>query len=171
MWCLNVFSALSSFIPLEEAPERYYAEADDSRTHNLTQSNLTGPGRMTLPPFIFYDDQLQTLTQIVHCGPNVCGFPTIVHGGFLAILLDEAIGRIAARTLPGRTGVTAYLNIDYRAPTYANQILAITARVEKLEGTKVFVTATVSPANNPSEILVSAKSLFVEPKKFSVKPI
>ncbi|MUL40818.1 PaaI family thioesterase [Streptomonospora sp. PA3] len=69
------------------------------------------------------------------------GPPGLVHGGWLAALLDQALG--AAAGAEGKPGLTANLDVDYRRPTPLNAPLEITSRVTGTERRKVFVSGEI----------------------------
>lgn len=48
------------------------------------------------------------------------GYPGIVHGGIIASMLDETMGRVFMETDPTRFMVTAELKIRYRLPVSVN---------------------------------------------------
>ncbi|KAL4916222.1 HotDog domain-containing protein [Aspergillus aurantiobrunneus] len=138
------------------------------RSRSLTAGTLSNSGGIVVPPVLFNNKQTNTMTSIFYLGPNVSGHPGIVHGGFLATLLDEGMGRCAFPVLPNKVGVTANLNIDYRRPAMANSYFVLRAQVVKSEGRKAWVEArieTLPEEGQEPEVLVEAKSLFVEPKQ------
>jgi acyl-coenzyme A thioesterase PaaI-like protein/predicted protein tyrosine phosphatase len=69
------------------------------------------------------------------------GPPTLVHGGALATILDEAMTTAAFEA--NRFGLTANLNVDYRAPVPLETIVTVTARVDRIEGKKTFLVSKV----------------------------
>ncbi|MEV2274879.1 PaaI family thioesterase [Nocardiopsis sp. NPDC049922] len=69
------------------------------------------------------------------------GPPGLVHGGWIAALLDQAVGSAAA--LAGMPGLTARLEVDYRRPTPLFTPLEITSRVTGAERRKVFVAGEI----------------------------
>ncbi|WP_159941137.1 MULTISPECIES: PaaI family thioesterase [unclassified Nocardiopsis] len=92
-----------------------------------------------------------TLTT-VYQGP-----PGLVHGGWIAALLDQAVGTVSAlETMPG---LTARLEVDYRRPTPLFTPLEVTARVDRVEGRKVFVSGRIRAHG---EITAEATALMVQ---------
>ncbi|GAA1984985.1 hypothetical protein GCM10009799_07990 [Nocardiopsis rhodophaea] len=69
------------------------------------------------------------------------GPPGLVHGGWIAAMLDQALGSASAAA--GMPGLTANLDVNYRNPTPLNVPLEITARVTGTERRKVFVAAEI----------------------------
>ena len=70
------------------------------------------------------------------------GGPGLAHGGVLSLLLDHAMGQ--AVYVAGHSAMTVSLEVRYRAPTPLALPLAVAARVERIEGRRVFVTGQIS---------------------------
>lgn len=146
------------------------------RQHSLTAGTLAGPGRLVVPPLAFCDDKQGKLVSLAFLGENLCGHVGIVHGGMLATLMDESMGRCGLAALPNRMGYTANLNVDYRKPVKAGSYVVVRAEVVKIEGRKVWVKGRieglgVGDGKNEKEggdVLVEAEALFVEPKNAKV---
>lgn len=64
--------------------------------NSLTGGALRGPGKLTLPPLVRARKDESEAIGIVHLGTALCGHEGIVHGGMLATLLDESLGRIVS---------------------------------------------------------------------------
>ncbi|MFD6097755.1 PaaI family thioesterase [Nocardiopsis flavescens] len=84
------------------------------------------------------------------------GPPGLVHGGWIAALLDQAVG--TASSLATSPGLTARLEIDYRSPTPLFNPLEITAEVERTERRKVYVNGRIRVNG---EITAQARALMV----------
>lgn len=69
------------------------------------------------------------------------GPPGLVHGGWIAAMLDQALG--SASSAAGMVGLTANLDVSYRNPTPLNVPLEITARVTGAERRKVYVSGEI----------------------------
>lgn len=106
--------------------------------------------------------------NIVYLGSGIDGWLGIVHGGALATLMDESLGRVAALTFPARTGVTANLNVNYRAPVDANDFYVVHTQLDPERSTerKAFVEGQLRGLTG--KVYVEAEALFVVPKKFSL---
>ncbi|KAF9890260.1 hypothetical protein FE257_006173 [Aspergillus nanangensis] len=138
------------------------------RARNLTAGTLAGPERIVVPPYIFSEDGGKSLVSIMYLGPSVCGHPGIVHGGLLATLLDEGMGRCCFPALPNQVGVTANLNVDYRRPAIAEKYVVMRCETVKVEGRKAWVEGRIETLPDEGKepvVLVEAKALFVEPKQ------
>lgn len=142
------------------------------RKHNLTGGALMGPGKMVIPPFSWTEKNGKSFVQICHVGTDLCGHMGIIHGGFLATLLDEGLARCCFPVLPFNVGVTAKLEINYKAPAMADQYLVLRATTVKVEGRKAWVEGHIEtlPAEEGQEptVLATASALYVSPKQASV---
>ena len=130
---------------------------DDGRIENLSQA---GGGRLNpqAPRLVFVDlapDEVVatcTLTA-AHGGP-----PGKAHGGIVAGLLDEALG--VAAMVAGGAGLTAGLDVRYRAATPYGVPLTITARLTGREGRKGFATGEIRAGDT---VTAEATAVFVRP--------
>ncbi|KAJ6259484.1 hypothetical protein Dda_5121 [Drechslerella dactyloides] len=144
------------------------------RVHTLTGGVLTGVDRITVPPLVFLDAEEKKLYSIMHVGDSLCGHPGIVHGGLLATILDETLAHCSFLALPNKVGMTANLNVNYRAPCKAGQFIVIKAETTKVEGRKAWVSARLESLPEPGatgdgKVLVEATALMIEPRV--IKPL
>ncbi|BGP43018.1 hypothetical protein JCM10449v2_007033 [Rhodotorula kratochvilovae] len=130
--------------------------------HSLSGYALRGPGKFAVPPLVFTTTDKKESVLVVHVGGGLCGHEGVVHGGLLATVMDEAMGRTALLNLPTNIGVTATLTMKYKKPTFANQYLVIRTTLTERKGRKAWVQGRIE--NTEGETLVEAESLFVEPK-------
>lgn len=141
------------------------------RSHTLTAGLLLGPGRVVVPPFVFAEDGGKSLVSVSYLGEDLCGHPGIVHGGLLATMLDEGLARCCFPALPHKVGMTANLNINYRAPALAGSYVALRATTTKVEGRKAWVEGRIETLVAEGEtpvILADATALFISPKQAAV---
>ncbi|MDG1839748.1 MAG: PaaI family thioesterase [Dehalococcoidia bacterium] len=87
------------------------------------------------------------------------GFPSIVHGGVLASLIDEAMAW-ALWSQIGVLGVTAKLEIKYRSRVTTDDALLISATVSKRTGRRINVHAEIRSAKK--ELLVESDALYLK---------
>jgi acyl-coenzyme A thioesterase PaaI-like protein len=141
------------------------------RERNLTAGTLAGPGKIVVPPYVFSERAGKSMISLMYLGGDVCGHQGIIHGGLLATLLDEGLARCCFPALPNKVGVTANLNIDYRAPAMADQYVALRAETVKVEGRKAWVEGRIETLPTDGKdpvVLVEAKALFIEPRQAAV---
>lgn len=143
------------------------------RAHNLTAGTLMGADRVPFPPVAWLDAEgdRKEFVQISYVGPELCGHPGIVHGGYLATVLDEGLGRTAFAALPHHVGLTANLNVNYKAPCMAGQYIVLRSELTKGEGRKAWVEGRIETLPEGDEkpvVLAEATALFIEPKQAAV---
>ncbi|KAJ7736031.1 Thioesterase/thiol ester dehydrase-isomerase [Mycena maculata] len=132
------------------------------RADKLTPGALRGPGKLALLPLARVRKDASGSVTFVHLGRGLCGHDGIVHGGLLATLLDEALGRNAFLNLPEKIGVTATLSLKYKAPTRADQFVVIRTELVEAKGRKVVVSGRVEDLQGV--VLVEADALFIQPQ-------
>ncbi|ESZ91353.1 hypothetical protein SBOR_8261 [Sclerotinia borealis F-4128] len=141
---------------------------ESQRGHNLTGGTLMGPGRVVVPPYVWTEAGGKSLVSISFLGEDLCGHPKIVHGGFLATMLDEGLARCCFGALPNKIGMTASLTVNYRAPTPAEIFVVLRATTTKVEGRKAWVEGrieTLVPEGKTPKVLCEANALFIEPRQ------
>jgi acyl-coenzyme A thioesterase PaaI-like protein len=72
----------------------------------------------------------------IHEGP-----PAVVHGGWVATLLDQLLGH--ANAAAGVGGFTAELTVRYRRPTPYDVPLTVRARTDKVDGRRVHASGEI----------------------------
>lgn len=145
---------------------------------NFTPEEL--PGRLTTGPLggsrglgafqrIFHNEATGEFVSVVWFGGALAGWPGVTHGGVIATVLDESLGRCAMMRFPGRTGVTANLELNYLRPSYTNGFYVVRV-VPLLEGNserKAWVSGRLETLDG--KVCVEAKALFVAPKKLETR--
>ena len=104
------------------------------RHQSLTGGTLLGGDKISVPPLQFQTPDGAEFVSIQHLGHALCGHPGIVHGGLLATLLDEGLGRCCFPALPNKVAVTASLKVDYKKPVMAGQTVVLKAETTRVEG-------------------------------------
>lgn len=144
------------------------------RQHTLTGGALLGAGKMVVPPFTWTEDGGRSLVGVSYVGAELCGHPGIVHGGFIATMLDEGLARCCFGALPHSIGVTANLNIDYRKPMPADSFLVLRATTIKVDGRKAWVKGHIELLQDEGAkpiIFAEATAMFVSPKHAAVSGV
>jgi len=71
----------------------YQGMPDERRVNSLTAGTLRGPGKLAVTPLIRVRHDESESMVFLHLGRGLCGHDGIIHGGLLATLLDESLGR------------------------------------------------------------------------------
>ena len=72
---------------------------EERRVNNLTAGALRGPGKLGVIPIVRARKDESESIIFVHIGRGLCGHDGIVHGGVLAALMDEGLGRTVSPSL------------------------------------------------------------------------
>ncbi|KAK0618615.1 Adenylylsulfate kinase-domain-containing protein [Bombardia bombarda] len=146
---------------------------DSWRKHNLTGGTLIGPGKVAVPPFSWSRKNGKEYVQVSHVGTDLCGHMGIIHGGFLATMLDEGLARCCFPVLPFNVGMTAKLEINYKAPAMADQYLVLRATTTKVEGRKAWVEGHIETLPTKEGelpiVLATASALYISPRQAAPK--
>lgn len=100
--------------------------------------------------------------------------PNTVHGGAVSTVMDESLGRVALRSFPAKTGVTANLDINFRKNLTPGVLYVIRAKLvsQASSDRKAVVMGEIRFSGQPeSKKLVEATGLFVVPKGVQLKEI
>ncbi|KAH7380738.1 HotDog domain-containing protein [Pyrenochaeta sp. MPI-SDFR-AT-0127] len=115
---------------------------------------------------------------IVDLGDGLNGYPQILHGGFVATLLDEVCGVLIVLNLERRSQrlrdlghsnsdiemgyFTAYLNTTYKKPIPAPGIIFCMTKIEREEGRKIYVRATIEDGSGT--VYTEGEAMFIRVK-------
>ncbi len=134
------------------------SEAGLAPQDHLLYSPLAGTNNPVAPPLhmerIAVDGEEHTEGS-VRFGAAYEGPPGHVHGGFVAAMFDELLGRSQ-----GSAGFTAYLTTTFRKPTPLFRELTLRAWVDRVEGRKRWIKGTCHLGGT---LLTEAEGLFVAP--------
>jgi hypothetical protein len=137
------------------------------KQHMLTSGLLTGEGKISIEPIKFQSKDGKKLYIFYHVGDRVQGHENIVHGGFLATLIDEGLVRCAFPHLPRKYGATATLELNYRQPSFIDSYLMLECNFVNVKGRKVWVEGAMYNLNEDGpgpKPLVEASALVIEPR-------
>ncbi|TPG31704.1 PaaI family thioesterase [Mycolicibacterium hodleri] len=82
-----------------------------------------------------------------------------VHGGALALLFDSLLGFAAFKLSESRRQRTAFLHVDYRKIAPIDKELQVDARIDRIEGRKIYVAGRVLDGD---AVLCEAEALFLK---------
>lgn len=90
----------------------------------------------------YLDDERDVVTATARLGAEYSGAPTLVHGGVLAAICDDAMAW-AAIALARRFALTAESRFRYAAPVPCGQELTVTARLVGRVDTQIWLIAEI----------------------------
>ncbi|MBW3669380.1 MAG: PaaI family thioesterase [Actinobacteria bacterium] len=142
--------------PGGRVPEGFAEAANSGDPHAFfDNSPQIGRANPLAPPIVVHvEDDL--VVGRVRFGSAYEGPPGCVHGGHVAAAFDEVLGM--AQSLTGQPGMTGTLTVRYRRPTPLFTDLRYEARVERIEGRKIF---TVGRSFHGDELTAEADAVFV----------
>jgi acyl-coenzyme A thioesterase PaaI-like protein len=130
-----------------------FATADPGRF--FPYSPVVGPLNAIAPPLTFAFDG-ERLRGTGALGAPFVGPPGTVHGGVVAMVLDELLGAVNACL--GLGAFTGTLTIRYERPTPIATELELESWVERTEGRKVFTVGTIRA---DGEVTARADGVFI----------
>ena len=95
----------------------------------------------------------------VRVDPMFQGPPGRVHGGILAVVIDELMGTV--NRMIGQRAYTARLAIDYRGPAPIDSELTFRASLHHQQGRKITMRAD---GRADADVFVEAEGLFIVPR-------
>jgi acyl-coenzyme A thioesterase PaaI-like protein len=104
----------------------------------------------------FWMDDDQVWTEFTP-GPQHQGWPGVLHGGIMATLMDETMGRAAF--LKKLWMVTSKMELTYRKPVPLGQTLKISARIVELRGSRMIAAGQLMLADGT--VAVEASGLYL----------
>lgn len=104
------------------------------------------------------DDEARRIRGTFRLGPEYAGGAGFVHGGIIATLLDEAMGKVSR--FRGLRAVTAELTIEYLKPVRVDEEFVIEAREVDMKGRNIYHTGEIR--NAKGDVLVRGRGRFVD---------
>jgi acyl-coenzyme A thioesterase PaaI-like protein len=121
----------------------------------LPRSPLVGTISPVAPPLSWEVDGSRVLAR-GSFGAACEGPPGYVHGGWIALAFDEALGM--ANVASGRSGMTGRLTVRYRRPTPLHTDVLLEAWTERVEGRRFTTVGTLRVGN---DLTAQAEGLFI----------
>ncbi len=112
------------------------------------------------------DDSTRRIRGRFRLGPEYQGGAGFIHGGIIATLLDEAMGKV--NRFENLRAVTAELTIEYLKPVPVDQEISIEAFQERKEGRQLFHAGEIR--NQAGVLLARGRGRFVavNPERFKI---
>jgi acyl-coenzyme A thioesterase PaaI-like protein len=137
------------------APRAVRSIREQRQGDYLPRSPLFGQLNPVAPPFEyeFRDGRLHAhgMFGAAHEGP-----PGYVHGGWVALTFDEALGFVNVSS--GRPGMTARLTVRYRRPTPLHTVLTLEGWSTNVDGRRIVTQGRILDGDT---VTAEAEGLFV----------
>lgn len=116
-----------------------------------------------------YDEERDSFVSRFRLGKRYTGPPGHCHGGIIATILDEAMGKV--NKLRHVVALTKEIRITYRKPVPLNKPLRVESRELRVRGREHINMAEI--LNQKDEVLASGEGLFIaiDPHKMFAKHI
>ena len=113
------------------------------------------------------DDERRRIRGRFQLGPEYQGGPGFIHGGIIATLLDEAMGKV--NRFREVRAMTAELSIEYLKPVFVGDEIVVEAFEVEKSGRNAFHVGEIR--NLAGDVLARGRGRFVEvdPDRFKVK--
>jgi acyl-coenzyme A thioesterase PaaI-like protein len=145
------------------AARPYKYRPHDNPFHPLS---LVGGSAHPVAPQLRFERTADGVGGTVRLGPVFEGGPGLAHGGSLALLFDHAMG--TAVFVAGHAAMTRTLDVVYAAPTPHGVDLRVCARVERVDGRKLYAVAEITHGDT---VTATASGLFIALTRDSVARI
>lgn len=109
----------------------------------------------------------EVVVASVKLGGALDGHPNVVHGGILALLIDDILG-FGYEALRVPAAVTANLNVNYRAAVPAGSLIIVSAILVERKGRKLTWRVRVESPDQ-QKLYCEATSVFVIPREAYAK--
>jgi uncharacterized protein (TIGR00369 family) len=115
----------------------------------------------------FYDEERKCFVCRFRLGRRYTGPPGHCHGGIIATILDEAMGKV--NKIRHVVAVTSEMTVNYLKPVPLHQSLRVESREVKVEGRRHTNMAEI--LNEKGEVLARSQGLFIaiDPRRMFAK--
>ncbi|PWD41736.1 thioesterase [Gordonia paraffinivorans] len=153
----RLIEAATAILRKEQLPGAFGIRFNADGTKRSWGNAVLGRRNPIAPPVVINHEPDLSWTE-VELGAAYEGPAGLVHGGVLALILDQLLGSTAEyQQVPGMTGT---LTVRYRSATPLGRIRG-EARVNRVEGVKTFVTGSISVGD---KVTAEAEGIFILPK-------
>jgi len=151
-------------------PRKSHGHGHDTRYHKLQKNycfacGLNNPDGMRLK--FTLDEPRQTFVCCFRLSKRYTGPPGHSHGGIIATILDEAMGKV--NKLRHVVALTKEITVEYMRPVPLNKPLRVESREVAVHGRQHINTAEI--LNEKGEVLARSRGTFIaiDPEKMFAK--
>ncbi|MGZ8176950.1 PaaI family thioesterase [Williamsia sp. SKLECPSW1] len=122
-----------------------------------TRIDLPARGNITLPPYEVEKADENGVHATVRFTRFHLGGNNAAHGGYIGLAFDDLLGMTGALA-SGKVTRTAFLTVNYRSITPLYRDLTVRTGINRIDGRKIFVTATM---HDGDRLCAEADGLFI----------
>jgi uncharacterized protein (TIGR00369 family) len=151
-------------------PRKSSAHGHDTRYVRIQKNYCFACGRNNAEGMrlrFTYDEERDRFVCRFRLGKRYTGPPGHAHGGIIATILDEAMGKV--NKLRHVIALTSTITVDYLKPVPLNKPLRVESREVRVRGR--YHTNAAQILNQKGEVLAHSKGLFIaiDPHKMFAK--
>ena len=139
------------------------AKLEQFKKNHAIHDSLSGTGKVEQYD-LYVNREAEELVAVIRFGKAVNGYPGIVHGGILSLMIDDAYGMLFLHCKRPMSA-TANLNINFRSKVVSGSTVVLHCRIDKVDGRKLFLSGSVHDARS-GKLCVDSTSLFVAWRRF-----
>jgi uncharacterized protein (TIGR00369 family) len=148
-------------MPKKTSGRGHHARYDHLRKNYCFACGKDNPQGMRLK--FVYDDETRHFVSRFRLSKRYTGPPGHCHGGIIATILDDAMGKV--NKLRDVVALTSQITVNYLRPVPLNQPLRVESYEVKVEGRRHINTAEIF--NEKNEVLARGQGTFIaiDPEK------
>jgi len=151
-------------------PKKSPGHGHDTPYHRLQKNNCFACGKENPEGMhlkFTFDEQRKSFVCRFRLGKRYTGPPGHAHGGIIATILDEAMGKV--NKLRQVIALTSQITVDYLKPVPLNRPLRVESREVRVHGRQHINMAEI--LNSKDEVLARSRGLFIviDPQKMFAK--
>jgi uncharacterized protein (TIGR00369 family) len=157
-------------MPLNVMPKKSSGHGHDTPYLRLQKNNCFACGKNNSQGMhlkFTYDEERDSFVCRFRLGKRYTGPPGHAHGGIIATILDEAMGKV--NKLRHVIALTSQITVDYLKPVPLNKPLRVESREVRVRGRQHINMAEI--LNSKDEVLARSRGLFIaiDPQKMFAK--
>jgi uncharacterized protein (TIGR00369 family) len=142
-------------MPKKKSAQGHHPQYDRLRKNYCFACGKDNPQGMRLK--FVYDDQRQRFVCRFRLGKRYTGPPGHCHGGIIATILDDAMGKV--NKLRDVVALTSQITVNYLRPVPLHQPLRVESYEVEAEGRQHINMAEIS--NEKNEVLARGQGIFI----------
>lgn len=106
----------------------------------------------------FWNAEIRKVVALIRPDPTWCGYKNIVHGGIIAAVVDDAMGKAVFRET-SKMGFTGTLSMKYRKNMTSCRQYTVNAFTTEIRGKRIKAKAVIN--DEDGNICSEAEALFI----------